>query len=128
MVSSVLALEKKCSGLNENRPHRLICLNAWLSVGGTVWEGLGGVAFWKEVCHRGWALKFQKLMSGLVSPHSPPLPVACGLGCELLATAPAPCPPAHLPARHYACHPACHPASRHDDHGLIPCHCKQASS
>jgi hypothetical protein len=31
-----------CSGLNENDLHRLIYLNAWSPVGGTVWEGLGG--------------------------------------------------------------------------------------
>jgi hypothetical protein len=30
-------------GLNENVPHRLICLNTRFLVGGTVWEGLEGV-------------------------------------------------------------------------------------
>lgn len=28
-----------CGGLNENGLHRLIDLNVWSSVGGTVWEG-----------------------------------------------------------------------------------------
>lgn len=32
---------------------RLIYLNAWFLVGGTVWEVLGGVALLKEVCHWG---------------------------------------------------------------------------
>ena len=32
----------------EGGPYRLIDLNAWFPVGGTVWEGLGGV-----VCIRG---------------------------------------------------------------------------
>jgi hypothetical protein len=30
--------------LNENGLHRVICLNAWFPVVGTVWEGLGSVA------------------------------------------------------------------------------------
>jgi hypothetical protein len=29
-------------------------------VGGTVWEGLGSIAFLEEVCLGGWALRFQK--------------------------------------------------------------------
>ena len=43
-------------GLNVNDPHRLICLNAWSSVGGTVQEGLGDKALLEEVCH--WAASF----------------------------------------------------------------------
>ena len=39
------------SGLNEYGPNRLVCLNAWSLVGGTVWEGLGGVALLEEVYH-----------------------------------------------------------------------------
>lgn len=35
-----------------------------LPIGGTIWEGLGGVALLGEVCHRGWALKFQKPLPG----------------------------------------------------------------
>ena len=34
-------------------------LNARSTVGGTVWEGLGGVALLEEVCHWGQALRFQ---------------------------------------------------------------------
>jgi hypothetical protein len=30
------------------------------SVGETVWEVLGGVAFLEEMCHWEWALRFQK--------------------------------------------------------------------
>jgi hypothetical protein len=33
-----------CGGLHENGSHRLIYLNVWSPVGGTVQEGLGGVA------------------------------------------------------------------------------------
>ena len=39
-----------CSGLDENGPHRLKCLYAWLLVVGNVCKGLGGVAL-LEVCH-----------------------------------------------------------------------------
>lgn len=35
-------LRMECSSLTEADPHRLIYLNAWSLVGGTVWEGLGG--------------------------------------------------------------------------------------
>ena len=44
--------------------------------GGTVWEGLGGVALLEEVCHCGWVLRFQKptpftaLVSSLSQPHA----------------------------------------------------------
>ena len=31
-------------------------LDAWCSAGGTVWEGLGGVALLDKVCTMGWAL------------------------------------------------------------------------
>lgn len=34
-----------CGGLNEDGPQRVIYLNTWSPVGGTSWEGLGGVAF-----------------------------------------------------------------------------------
>ena len=47
----------QCCGLNENGPHRLICLNAWSPVVGTVWEGLGVVALMEKVCH--WGLGFE---------------------------------------------------------------------
>ena len=48
----------ECGGLNETGPHGVKCLNSWIPVGGTVWEGLGGVALFEEVCHWEWALKF----------------------------------------------------------------------
>lgn len=38
-------------GLNENGPYRLIYLNVWFLVSGTVWEGLGGVTLLEVVCH-----------------------------------------------------------------------------
>ena len=44
---------------NENGP--IANLNAWPPVGGTVWEGLGGVALLEKMCHWGWALRFLKL-------------------------------------------------------------------
>lgn len=31
------------------RPHRFLCLDAWSSAGGTLWEGLGAVTFWRCV-------------------------------------------------------------------------------
>lgn len=36
------------------------CLNAWSPVGGITWEGFGGMVLLEEVCHRAWALSFQK--------------------------------------------------------------------
>lgn len=39
--------------------HSLMCLNAWSSVCGSVWEGLGGLAFIGSVSWR-WNLKSQK--------------------------------------------------------------------
>jgi hypothetical protein len=38
-------------GLNENGPHRPICLNTWFLASGTHWEELGGVALPEGVCH-----------------------------------------------------------------------------
>jgi hypothetical protein len=46
--------------LNENGPHRFIYLSAWSSVGGTLWEGLVGVALLEEVCHWGQASEVSK--------------------------------------------------------------------
>jgi hypothetical protein len=34
-----------------------ICLNTWFPVGGTVWEGLEGVALFEKVCH--WEVGFE---------------------------------------------------------------------
>lgn len=53
-----------CGVLNENAPPpppQAQYLNVWFTVDGTVWEGVGGVAPWGEVCHCSWALMFQKL-------------------------------------------------------------------
>ena len=41
----------ECAALNETFPHRLGCLNTWSSAGGTVCEGLGGIAVVKEACY-----------------------------------------------------------------------------
>ena len=38
-------IKRSCGGLNENGPYTVRGLNAWLPVGGTIWEGLGGVPF-----------------------------------------------------------------------------------
>lgn len=48
-------------GLNENSFHKVIYLNTWSTVGGSVWEGLGGVTMLEKVCWGGGALRFQKL-------------------------------------------------------------------
>ena len=45
----MLVVNSHC-GLNENDPHRLIYLNAWSPVGGTIWKGLGGVALLEKMC------------------------------------------------------------------------------
>lgn len=44
------------------------CLEACFSVGGSVYEGLGGMAL-LEMYHRGWALRFQKRTSFPGSSH-----------------------------------------------------------
>lgn len=46
--------------VEENSSNRLIGLNAWFPVGGTLWAGLGGGALLEEVFQWGWALTFQK--------------------------------------------------------------------
>ena len=46
--------------MSENVPFGLIDLKAWSPVGGTAWEGLGGIAVLEDVCHWVWALRFQK--------------------------------------------------------------------
>jgi hypothetical protein len=79
-----------CGGLSEDASLKFICLNAWASVSGTVWEGLGGVALLEEVCHWRWALSFPKPCQAQFLPLSW-LPAACGSGCNLLATAPVLC-------------------------------------
>lgn len=39
----------RCGGLHENHPQRLTYLNTCSPVGGTAWEGLGGMALVKDV-------------------------------------------------------------------------------
>ena len=43
-----LTLVTECGGLNENGLHGLIYLNAWFTVYGTVWEGLGTWPCWQR--------------------------------------------------------------------------------
>ena len=71
-----------CDSLNENGPQRLLSLNTWPPVGGTVWEGLGHVALLEEVCQWGQALRFQNI--GVI-PCGLSLPCGCGSRCELSA-------------------------------------------
>jgi hypothetical protein len=61
-----------------------IYLNIWFSVGGTIWEGLGGVVLLVEVCHCGWALEFQRPM--LFPVPTPPCltPVDQDMNSQLL--------------------------------------------
>lgn len=57
-------------GLKENVPHRLRCLSIWSPVGGFVWVGLGGVAFFrKKYVTRG---EFEILKPCAIPPCAPP--------------------------------------------------------
>lgn len=53
--------------MSENGPTRFIYLTACFLVIGTVWEGLGGMSLFKELCPWGWTLRYQKIhfISGL---------------------------------------------------------------
>ena len=51
------SLNHTCDGLNENNSHRFINLDSSMSIGGTIWEGLGCVALLEEVCHQGMVLR-----------------------------------------------------------------------
>ena len=42
--------ERRFGGLSENGLYRLMCLNIWSPVSGTVWERLGGVVLLEKVC------------------------------------------------------------------------------
>lgn len=46
--------------LNETVPHGLRFLSTWFHDG--IWWRLGGVILLKEVCYKGWPLRFQSLM------------------------------------------------------------------
>ena len=75
---------RRC-GLNGNGPHKLIYMNAWSPVGGTIWVGLGGVALLEEVCvTESKALRFQKVHT---IPSCFSLPRACGSRCKFCVTA-----------------------------------------
>ena len=87
-----------CGGYNEKVFHWLTELTAWSPAGGTVWEGLGGMALLEEVCHWRWVLRFQKpmlfhlaLFASLSASH-------LWIRCKLSATIPAP----RLPATTYS--------------------------
>lgn len=49
-------LKASVSGLDENGPHRFICLSDWSPVGGPAWEG-SDVVLLEEICHWGEALR-----------------------------------------------------------------------
>lgn len=40
-----------CCGLKENVLHTVIYWNVWTTVGGDIWEGLGGAVLLKEICY-----------------------------------------------------------------------------
>lgn len=64
-----------CDGLNMNGLHRFIHLNSWSSVGGSLWEGLGGIALLKVVRYWGWTVRFPNAIPSM----------SCGSRCELSA-------------------------------------------
>lgn len=92
-----------CS-LNKNDPHRLLYLNAWFPVSGTVWEGIGDVESLEEMCCWGVALRCHKPTPSPVSVIL--LAYNLWVWGEFSATSPASCPPVF-----------CH-ASWCDDQGL----------
>ena len=46
-----MARLKSKHNVDENSLHSIMHLSVWFPVGGTVWEGLGGVVLLEEVCH-----------------------------------------------------------------------------
>lgn len=48
MSSGLIEMQTK-TYLNENDPHRLICVITWSLVSGSVWQGLGGVTLLEVV-------------------------------------------------------------------------------
>lgn len=51
----------QCGSLNENGPQRLLYLNTWYPVRGTIWEGWGGMSFLDKGNYWRCALRFQKM-------------------------------------------------------------------
>lgn len=58
-VAKPVPVAQKVWCLNDNGPHKLMCLNALSLVGGTIWEGIRGVALLEEV------LKVHTVLSSL---------------------------------------------------------------
>lgn len=85
-------------GLNLSDSHWFIYFNVWLAVGGSIWVGLGGMAFLKEVCQWGclWVFKIPCQAQSLVFCHmlmvhldvssqycsSTRLPICCHATCQ----------------------------------------------
>ena len=44
-------------GWNENCPSKTLIFEYKVTVGGAVWEGIGGMVLLEEVCHWEWALR-----------------------------------------------------------------------
>lgn len=64
------------ASLNENGPRRLIYLNIWSPVVGTIWGGLGSVAILEEeVCHSDWDSDVSKTHCSQLGLS---LPCVCG--------------------------------------------------
>ena len=91
----------QCGGLNNSGPHRSTRSGTFKMCDLVV----VGMALLQEVCHWGWALRFNKLKPSLVAQGLFLLPA--DVGVELSGDSPAPSLP------------ACHPASCYDVNG--PC-------
>jgi hypothetical protein len=74
-------LHSETLSLNENGPRRLIYLNIWSPVVGTVWKGLGSAAILEEVCHCDWDSDVSK--TPYHSQLGLCLPCVCGSGMAL---------------------------------------------
>jgi hypothetical protein len=71
-------------------------LNTWRPGGGTIWEGLGGVALLEEMCHWEWVWKFPKTCA--------------------IPSVPSSCPPTYRSRREFSIIPIATPSPHH--HGL----------
>lgn len=63
-----------------NGLHRIIYLNVWFPVDGTVWEGVGGVGCWRCAIWVGFKVSS---IHGLLSYFSPSLPPLLSPGCYI---------------------------------------------